>query len=65
MPAAELKRVAFKATKDRMLTLGELCALVAGRATLVIELKSRFDGRRARRRGAPRRSFRTTKGRSL
>ncbi len=44
MPAAELKRVAFKATDDRMLTLGELCALVAGRATLVIELKSRFDG---------------------
>ena len=44
MPAAELKRVAFKATKDRMLTLGELCALVAGRATLVIELKSQFDG---------------------
>ena len=44
MPAAELKRVAFKATKDRMLTLGELCALVAGRATLVIEIKSRFDG---------------------
>ena len=44
MPAAELKRVAFKATADRMLTLGELCDLVAGRATLVIELKSRFDG---------------------
>ena len=44
MPAAELKRVAFKATKDRMLTLGELCELVAGRATLVIEIKSRFDG---------------------
>jgi glycerophosphoryl diester phosphodiesterase len=36
--------VAFKATADRMLTLGELCDLVAGRATLVIELKSRFDG---------------------
>jgi glycerophosphoryl diester phosphodiesterase len=44
MPAAELKRVAFKATKDRMLDLPGLCALVAGRATLVIELKSRFDG---------------------
>ena len=53
MPAAELKRVAFKATKDRMLTLGELCALVAGRATLVIEIKSRFDGDvRAPRRAA-------------
>src|SRR5215831_5210404 len=42
MTAAELKRVAFKATADRMLTLGEFCDLVAGRATLVIELKSRF-----------------------
>ena len=37
--AEALKRVAFKATADRMLTLGELCDLVAGRATLVIELK--------------------------
>ena len=44
--AAELKRVAFKATGDRMITLGELCDLVAGRATLVIELKSRFGGDR-------------------
>jgi glycerophosphoryl diester phosphodiesterase len=43
---AELKRVAFKVTGDRMITLGELCDLVAGRATLVIELKSRFDGDR-------------------
>ena len=43
---AELKRVALKATGDRMITLGELCDLVAGRATLVIELKSRFDGDR-------------------
>lgn len=44
MPAAELRRVPFKATSDRMLTLGELCDLVGGRATLLIELKSRFDG---------------------
>jgi glycerophosphoryl diester phosphodiesterase len=44
--AAELKRVAFKATGDRMLTLGELCDLVAGRTTLVIELKSQFGGDR-------------------
>jgi glycerophosphoryl diester phosphodiesterase len=43
MSAADLKRVAFKAAADRMITLGELCDLVAGRATLVIELKSRFD----------------------
>jgi glycerophosphoryl diester phosphodiesterase len=46
MSAADLKRVAFKATADRMLTLGELCDLVNGRATLVIELKSRYDGDR-------------------
>src|SRR5262245_56720721 len=46
MTAAELKRVAFKATADRMITLAELCDLVAGRATLVIELKSQFDGDR-------------------
>src|SRR5215831_5510000 len=51
--AAELKRVAFKATRDRMITLGELCELVAGRATMVIEMKSRFDGdRRLVRRAA-------------
>jgi glycerophosphoryl diester phosphodiesterase len=46
MTAAELRRVSFKATADRMIALGELCELVAGRATLVIELKSRFDGDR-------------------
>jgi glycerophosphoryl diester phosphodiesterase len=44
MSAAELKRAPFKATPDRMLTLGELCDLVAGRVTLMLELKSRFDG---------------------
>jgi glycerophosphoryl diester phosphodiesterase len=46
MTAAEHRRVAFKATADRMIALGELCEFVAGRATLVIELKSRFDDRR-------------------
>jgi glycerophosphoryl diester phosphodiesterase len=46
MTAAELKQIAFKATTDRMITLGELCDLVAGHVTLVIELKSRFDGDR-------------------
>jgi glycerophosphoryl diester phosphodiesterase len=44
MTAAALKAVSYKATADRMLTLGELCGLVAGRVTLVLELKSRFDG---------------------
>jgi glycerophosphoryl diester phosphodiesterase len=46
MSAAGLKDVPFKATADRMLTLAELCALVAGRVTLLVELKSRFDGDR-------------------
>jgi glycerophosphoryl diester phosphodiesterase len=53
MAAADLKQVRFKATADRMITLGELCGLVAGRTPLVIELKSRFDGdRRLARRTA-------------
>jgi glycerophosphoryl diester phosphodiesterase len=46
MTAADLKRVTFRATSERMLTLGELCDLVGGRVALVIELKSRFDGER-------------------
>jgi glycerophosphoryl diester phosphodiesterase len=46
LSVAELKRVPFKNSADRMLTLGELCDLVAVRATLVVELKSRFDGDR-------------------
>jgi glycerophosphoryl diester phosphodiesterase len=41
--AAELRRVAFKATADHMISLGEACELVAGRVTLVLELKSHFD----------------------
>ena len=43
MSARELKTISFKATSDRMLTLGELCDLVAGRATLLLELKSHFN----------------------
>jgi glycerophosphoryl diester phosphodiesterase len=41
---AALKRVPFRATADRMMTLGELLDLVDGRVPLVVELKSRFDG---------------------
>jgi glycerophosphoryl diester phosphodiesterase len=44
--AAELKAVPFKATAERMMTLTELCTLVAGRVPLVIEVKSHFDGDR-------------------
>jgi glycerophosphoryl diester phosphodiesterase len=41
--AAELKQVPFRATADRMMTLGELCDLVGARTTLLLEIKSRFD----------------------
>jgi glycerophosphoryl diester phosphodiesterase len=44
--AAELKAVKFKNTSERMMTLGDLCDLVAGRVPLVIEVKSHFDGDR-------------------
>jgi glycerophosphoryl diester phosphodiesterase len=44
MTAAGLAQVAFRTTADRMITLGELCDLVEGRVTLVLELKSSFDG---------------------
>ena len=46
MTAGEIEAVRFKATRDRIMTLGDLCDFVAGRATLVIELKSHFDGDR-------------------
>jgi glycerophosphoryl diester phosphodiesterase len=44
--AAELRQVPFMDTSDRMMTLGELCDLTAGRVPLVVEVKSRFDGDR-------------------
>ena len=44
--AAELKAVKFKDTPERMMSLGDLCALVNGRVLLVIEVKSHFDGDR-------------------
>jgi glycerophosphoryl diester phosphodiesterase len=44
MSAADLQRVAFRATGDRMMRLGELRDLAAGRSALFIEIKSRFDG---------------------
>jgi len=46
LTAAEIEAVRFKATNDRIMTLGDLCDFVAGRAALVIELKSHFDGDR-------------------
>jgi glycerophosphoryl diester phosphodiesterase len=44
--AAQLRQVVFKDTPERMMSLGDLCALVAGRVPLVIEVKSHFDGDR-------------------
>src|SRR5260221_744766 len=46
MTASELRSVKFKDTAERMMSLGDLCALVAGRVPLVIEVKSHFDGDR-------------------
>ncbi|CAN7577268.1 glycerophosphodiester phosphodiesterase [Bradyrhizobium sp. LjRoot220] len=44
--AVELKAVKFKSTPERMMSLSDLCSLVAGRVPLVIEVKSHFDGDR-------------------
>jgi glycerophosphoryl diester phosphodiesterase len=44
--AAELKAIRFKATDEQMMTLSDLCALVAGKVPLVVEVKSRFNGDR-------------------
>src|ERR1700692_649122 len=46
MTAAELKAVKFKDTSERMMSLGDLCALINGRVPLVIEVKSHFAGDR-------------------
>jgi glycerophosphoryl diester phosphodiesterase len=44
--AAELKAIRFRATDEQMMTLSDLCALVAGKVPLVVEVKSRFNGDR-------------------
>lgn len=46
LTAAQLKQAGFKHTAEHMMTLGDLCARVAGRVPLVLEVKSRFDGNR-------------------
>jgi glycerophosphoryl diester phosphodiesterase len=43
MSAAQIKATRFKGGNDRIMTLGELCELVAGRAPLLLELKSHFN----------------------
>ena len=42
--AAALKLVPFRGSDEHMMTLGDLCDLVAGRVTMLVEVKSRFDG---------------------
>lgn len=44
LTAAALKRVPFRGSDEHMMTLGDLCDLVDGRVTMLVELKSRFDG---------------------
>jgi glycerophosphoryl diester phosphodiesterase len=44
LSAAELKRVPFRASRDTMITLGDMCDLIGGRTAFFVELKSRFDG---------------------
>jgi len=46
MTAAQLRQVPFRDTTDRMIALADLCALVAGRVPLVLEVKSHFTGDR-------------------
>jgi glycerophosphoryl diester phosphodiesterase len=46
MTAEELRAVRFKNTPEKMMSLGDLCALVEGRVPIVIEVKSHFDGDR-------------------
>jgi glycerophosphoryl diester phosphodiesterase len=41
-----LKDVRFKDTAEKMMSLGDLCALVSGRVGILIEVKSHFDGDR-------------------
>ena len=41
-----LKAVKFKDTREKMMSLGDLCVLVRGRVPIVIEVKSHFDGDR-------------------
>src|SRR4030088_2038536 len=46
MMSGQLRAVKFKDTTEKMMSLGDLCALVAGRVPLIIEVKSHFDADR-------------------
>jgi glycerophosphoryl diester phosphodiesterase len=40
----QLREMAFKTSSDKMMSLSELINLTRGRATLIVEIKSLFDG---------------------
>lgn len=40
----QLREMAFKTSSDKMMSLSELINLVRGRSTLIVEIKSSFDG---------------------
>jgi len=46
LTSAALKEARFKDTPERMMSLGDLCALVKGRVPIIVEVKSHFDGDR-------------------
>jgi glycerophosphoryl diester phosphodiesterase len=46
LTAEELRAVRFRNTPEKMMSFGDLCALVEGRVPIVIEVKSHFDGDR-------------------
>ena len=46
LSADALRQVHFKDTTERMMSLGDLCALVKGRVPILVEVKSHFDGDR-------------------
>jgi glycerophosphoryl diester phosphodiesterase len=53
LSAKALAAIPMKAGRDRMITLGELCDLVSGRAPLIVEVKASWSGdRRLERRVA-------------
>ena len=64
MTAEALKRVPFKASADRMMTLGELCDLVAGRVDAADRDQEPLRRRRRGWRRAPRRCSPATAARS-
>src|SRR4051794_39451549 len=46
LSAKALAAIPMKAGQDRMITLGELCDLVGGRAPLIVEVKASWSGDR-------------------